>query len=100
MLVLTTLRRLVFIRKVLNRFIKKPHRGTLRFADCALYAAVAEMLFLDTPDYAVINSYINLIKQRHDKYIANFANAVLRNIARNKAEILNEDASAFFRPNL
>ena len=34
MLVLTTLRRLVFIRKVLNRFIKKPHRGTLRSADC------------------------------------------------------------------
>lgn len=98
MLVLTTLRRLVFIRKVLNRFIKKPHRGTLRFADCALYAAVAEMLFLDTPDYAVINSYIGLIKQRHDKYIANFANAVLRNIARSKAEILNEDASAFFPP--
>ena len=98
MLVLTTLRHLVFIRRVLNRFIKKPHCGALRFADCALWAAATEMLFLDTPDYAVINTYIGLIKKCHDKYIANFANAVLRSISRCKTEILNEDTSPFFPP--
>ena len=95
MLVLTTLRHRVFIKKVLQNFIKKPNKGKIRFADFAIEVAVAEILFLNTPDYAVLNSYVNLIKEQDDKYIANFANAVLRNITRKKEEILKQNRAGF-----
>ncbi len=96
MLVLTTLRRLTFIKKVLYQFIKKRATPNLRFVDCALYVAAAEMLFLETPDYAVINSYVELIKKKQDKYVANFANGVLRNLARKKQTLMSENTNTFF----
>lgn len=40
-----------------------------------------------TPDYAVINSYVNLAKKLTDRYVANMVNAVLRNISRQKEEL-------------
>ena len=98
MLVLTTFRRLTFIKKVLYQFIKKRSTPNLRFVDCALYVAAAEMLFLETPDYAVINSYVELIKKKQDKYTANFANGVLRNLARIKDKVIWSVTSEFFPP--
>ena len=95
-LVLTTLRRRIFIQQALHQFIKKPHKGAPRFTDLAIETAVAEILFLDTPDYAVLNSYVNIIKQQSDKYIANFANAILRNITSQKTEILQQNTSILF----
>ena len=76
MLVLSTLRHRIFVQKTLRQFIKKNNKKQLRFADFAIETAATEILFMDTPDYAILNSYINLIKQQSDKYIANFANAV------------------------
>ena len=96
MLVLTTLRRLIFIKKALRQFVKKSPPKNLRFVDYALYVAAAELLFLETPDYAVINSYVELIKKQQDKYAANFANGVLRNLAREKDQIMSRDTSTFF----
>ena len=96
MLVLTTLRRLTFIKKVLYQFIKKRATPNLRFVDCALYVAAAEMLFLETPDYAVINSYVELVKKQQDKYTANFTNGVLRNLARKKQTLMGENTTIFF----
>lgn len=96
MLVLSTLRHRLFIQKTLHQFIKKPNKKEPRFADFAIETATAEILFLDTPDYAILNSYVNIIKQQSDKYIANFANAVLRNICRQKAEILKNNIHIFF----
>lgn len=95
MLVLTTLRRLIFIKKALRQFVKKSPKN-LRFVDCAIYVAAAEMLFLETPDYAVINSYVELIKKKQDKYVANFANGVLRNLARKKQTLMSENTNTFF----
>lgn len=97
MLVLTTLRRLSFIKKILRQFVKKSPKN-LRFVDCAIYVAAAEMLFLETPDYAVINSYVELIKKKQDKYVANFANGVLRNLARKKQTLMGENTTIFFPP--
>lgn len=96
MLVLSTLRHRVFIQKILHQFIKKANKKQPRFADFAIETATAEILFLDTPDYAILNSYINLIKQQSDKHIANFANAVLRNICRQKEDILKNNSYIFF----
>lgn len=96
MLVLSALRHHVFIQKTLHKFIKKKHKKHPRFADFAIEIATAEILFMDTPNYAILNSYINIIKQQSDKYIANFANAVLRNICRQKDEILKNNHHTFF----
>lgn len=98
MLLLTTLRRLVFLKKTLKNFIKKPLPEKSAFVEYALLTAAAELLFMESPDYAVLNSYVNLIKQKTDKYLANFANAVLRNLCRQKNEILAQNTTEVFPP--
>ena len=96
MLVLTALRRLVFLQKVISAFAAKKLPAKHAFARYVLILAAAEILFLDTPDYAVLNSYVNLIKKQNDKYVAGFANAVLRKIAAAKEELLKADNGIFF----
>ncbi|MDR1025867.1 MAG: RsmB/NOP family class I SAM-dependent RNA methyltransferase [Lactobacillus sp.] len=98
MLVLTTLRHLVFIKKTLKSFMKKKISSSASYAEYALYAASAEILYMDSPDYAVINSYVDLIKKNTDKYIAGFANAVLRKLTQNKEDILSKDNGEIFPP--
>lgn len=99
MLILTSLRRLCFIEKCIKKFAAKKLPDKHAFARWALVAASAEILFLDTPDYAVLNSYVNLVKKKNDKYIAGFINAVLRKIAAAKNELLKEDNGTFFPEN-
>lgn len=96
MLVLTALRKLVFINKILKQFVKKKLPEKQAFAHYALIAAATEVLFLETPDYAVINSYVNLVKKNTDKYVAGFINAVLRKICAAKDELLAEESNSFF----
>lgn len=96
MLILTALRRLVFLQKVISAFAAKKLPDKHAFARHALILAAAELLFLETPDYAVLNSYVNLVKKQNDKYVAGFVNAVLRKIAAAKEELLNADNGIFF----
>lgn len=90
MLFMTTLRRLTFIKEtVLPRFIKKKVPQKQRILECILYLGTAELLFMDTPAYAVLNSYAEAAKKLNGKFGANFVNAVLRNILRNKDALLS-----------
>lgn len=90
MLFMTTLRRLTFIKEaVLPRFIKKKVPQKQRILECILYLGTAELLFMDTPAYAVLNSYAETAKKLNGKFGANFVNAVLRNILRNKGALLS-----------
>ena len=52
---------------------------------------------MDTPDYAAINSYVELIKKNFDKYLAGFANAVLRKVVSSK-ENPSPEKEEFFPP--
>ncbi|MCK7485693.1 MAG: hypothetical protein MZU97_09155 [Bacillus subtilis] len=52
----------------------------------SLRLAIYELEYLQTPEYAVINSYVELVKQ-YDKKATGFINAILRNFIRNKSEI-------------
>ena len=98
MLFLTTFRHLAFIQEtVLPQFIKKKIPQKQRILEFVLYLAITELLFLDTPDYAVLNSYVNAAKKYTDKFGANFVNAVLRNILRNKNNLLQLPNSFFSR---
>ncbi len=94
MLLKTALRRLVFIRSILKKYVKKMPGAPL--AKYALILGCCEILYMDTPDYAVLNAYVSLAKKHTDKYISGFVNAVLRNICRNKEEILKESDNEFF----
>ncbi len=96
MLLQTCLRHLVYIKKTLNLFIKKKIPNNSRLVSYLLILASTEIIYLNTPDYAAINSYVELIKQCFDKYLAGFANAILRNICKEKQNIIKNDCGEFF----
>lgn len=96
MLVLTSMRHLVYLRKVLKQHITKKLPEKASFINFVLLAAAAEIIYMETPDYAVINSYVDIAKKATDKYIAGFANAVLRKICAAKDEIAAADRGEFF----
>lgn len=96
MLTLTALRHLVYIRNILKKLITKKLSKQNLVAQYALILGAIELLYMQTPDYAVINSYVNLAKKHTDKYIAGFVNAVLRKISASKQEFIKEDSGEFF----
>lgn len=68
--------------------LKLPVRNILRLA-------VYELLIDEkSPDYAVVNSYVKLSRQRIGNYIPGFINAILRKIALSEKYINKEEFSA------
>jgi 16S rRNA (cytosine967-C5)-methyltransferase len=56
-----------------------------------LVTALAQVLFLDVPDHASVDSAVEIAKRDADaKHYASFANALLRRVAAEKADILIE----------
>jgi 16S rRNA (cytosine967-C5)-methyltransferase len=51
---------------------------------------------MDSAHYAVINSYVEIAKKKTDKFGANFVNAILRNVSRQKDTLLKNRKSKFF----
>lgn len=96
MLVLTSLRHLVFIKKVLHQYAKKRLPEKVAFAEYALLLGITEVLYMDTPDYAVINTYVEIVKSQTDKYVSGFVNAILRKICADKEELIKRDEGEFF----
>lgn len=96
MMILTSLRNLVFIKKTIRSFTTKKMPAKLYFMEYALILAVTEILYLRTPEYATINSYVEIVKKRADRFAGGFINAVLRNICRSKDEIIAKDTGEFF----
>lgn len=87
MLVLTALRNLVSIREVLQKYLAKKIPNKNKAAYYALVLALTEIAYLKTPDYAVINEYVNITKKTTDKFTANMVNAVLRRISSEKENL-------------
>lgn len=99
MLILTSLRHLTYIRKILKSLITKKLSQQNIIGQCALILGTTELLYMQTPDYAVINSYVNLVKNKTDRYVAGFVNAVLRKISQSKKEFSAQDTGEFFPQN-
>lgn len=87
MLILTALRNLVSIREVLQKYLAKKIPNKNKAAYYALVLALTEIAYLKTPDYAVINEYVNITKKTTDKFTANMVNAVLRRISSEKENL-------------
>lgn len=98
MLVLTCLRHLAFTKRSLKQFAKKKLPENVIFGQYLLYLGMTEVLYMDTPDYAIINSYVDIAKKTTDKYVAGFINAVLRNICHQKEALKAADDGEFFPP--
>ena len=86
-LVLTALRHLTAIEKIIKKFVVKKIPQKHNILKYVLLASITELMFLKSPDYAVINEYVNIAKKNTDKYAANMINAVLRKIASLKSEL-------------
>ena len=99
MLCLTAVRNLTGIQLILKDFLRKKLPPKARDVWYLLLLGTTELLYMRTPDYAVINSYVNLAKKLTDRYVANMVNAVLRNISRQKEE-LRANEYPFFPDNL
>lgn len=71
-----------YIEKIAQRkpkFLQNNVRNILRLA-------FFELDFTETPDYAVVNSYVEITKRENDKAVS-FVNALLRNFLRKKDSI-------------
>lgn len=96
MLILTVCRNAVSLSQIINSFLKNkiPHKHIL--TKTILTTATAELLFMASPDYAVINSYVEISKKKCGKALSGLVNAILHNISRQKAEIINHYKPQFF----
>lgn len=98
MLLQTALRHMTSIKKLLKTFIKKKLPASARFGHYALILGSTELLYLNTPDYAIINSYVELTKKHTDKYIGGFVNAVLRKVCAARESFRGQNDGEFFPP--
>ena len=95
MLLYTALRHLPYIQKIIQKKLTR----NMRIRPAAKYALIlgtTELVYMSSPDYAVINSYVSLVKKISNRFTAGFVNAVLRKINLSKTTILTEDSGEFF----
>lgn len=90
MLMLTTLRRYEALQVVLASFLSKKIPNKHRFANYLLILAIAELLFMQTAPYAVINETVANIRKTADKFLGGLANAVLRKVLAQKNDLLQK----------
>ncbi len=86
-LVLNALRHLNCIEKIIKQFVVKKIPQKNKILKYILLASITELMLLNSPDYAVINEYVNIAKKLTDKYAANMINAVLRKISSQKQNL-------------
>ncbi|MBR3502034.1 MAG: RsmB/NOP family class I SAM-dependent RNA methyltransferase [Alphaproteobacteria bacterium] len=92
MLVLSTLRNLIPLQKTLANFLKKKIAHKNRIAEYLLLLAIEELFEMNTPVYAVLDSTVKNIRSQGSVFLANMANAVLRNICRNMDQVKSDFA--------
>ena len=86
MVILTLIRRNIEIDSILSDYIKKmPEDYVMNI----LRVGITQILFLRVPDYSAVNICANLIKKKR-KNLTNFVNAVLRQICRDREEIISK----------
>lgn len=87
LVVATALRRLGQIDRVLDRCLDRPLPRKLAPVKDILRLGAAQMLFLDTPAHAVVDTAVELTKSGRFTPYAGMVNAVLRRLAREGKEL-------------
>lgn len=87
-----TLERMIQIDYILDQFSKVPVSKMKPFIRNLLRMSVYQLIFMDTvPDSAVCNEAVKLAGKRGFRTLQGFVNGVLRNISREKQNILYPD---------
>lgn len=95
-LIMTSLRKQETIKKIINRYASKKLSSKLSISQMVTIMGAAEILYFRTPDYATVNSYVNLAKTLENKFCGGFVNAILHKICNNKEELKNLPEHNFF----
>jgi 16S rRNA (cytosine967-C5)-methyltransferase len=100
LLLATTLRRLGEIDEVLGMLVERPPEGANARALHILRLGAAQLLFLNTPPHAAVDTSVRLIESVGLPHLKGLANAVLRRMAREGAALLGErDPARLNTPN-
>ncbi len=94
-LVQTALRRQEFIKKIIAGYATKKIPARPDAVHAALILGSVEILYFNTPDYAAVNSYVDLAKKKN-RHAGGFVNAVLHKICHNKKELASLPPLPFF----
>ena len=97
-LVMTALRRQEFIKSVIRGYAAKKIPARPDAPHAAIILGAVEVLYFHTPDYATVNSYVELAKKKGGKYAGGFVNAILRKICRDRGQIAARPPLPFFPP--
>ena len=85
--ILETLRRNIQIDSIIKRFLTKPLEYKRIKIENLLRISICQILFLKVSEYAVVNTSVEIAK----KYkFHKLVNAILRNVCRQKRQLLNE----------
>lgn len=77
---------------VINQYSKTPAGKMKPFIRCLLRMSVYQLLYMDSvPDSAVCNEAVKIARKRKFQNLSGFVNGVLRNISRNRTEIVYPD---------
>ena len=82
-----SLRWYVRLDALLSRLFERPMKARDQDVAHAVRLAAYELLHLDTPDYAVVNEYVELVKRRGKRWAGGLTNAVLRRLMRERAAL-------------
>lgn len=88
-LILTALRRKCAIDKLVSSMLAKKIPAKNKVLNHVLLLGAVEILYMDTPDYAAINEYVNIAKKLTDKFSSSMVNAILRKITLHKDDMQN-----------
>lgn len=91
-IVTATLRRLGSVQHLLAQLMERGYPRKCGPLEAILVTASAQILFMDTPDHAAVDTAINLARaDRNAAPFAGLANAVLRNVVARKDEVAGYD---------
>ncbi len=86
-LILTALRRKTAVDKLLSSMLTKKIPNKNKILKYVLLAGSTEILYMDTPDYAALNEYVEISKRLVGKFSSSMVNAVLHKIALHKDDM-------------
>ena len=98
MVTLTALRHLNHISKIIKKLTQKNLSSQKPLVRMILILGTTELLYMNSADYGVINSYVEIAKAKTNHFAAGFINAVLRKINGQKEMLINDDKKDFCPP--
>jgi 16S rRNA (cytosine967-C5)-methyltransferase len=98
-LLTTTIRRLGQIDDVIGRSLERPLPAKAHVARNVLRLGAAQILFMEIPDHAAVDTSVRLFKAAGEGGFAKLVNAVLRRLTREGAEwVAGQDAARLNTP--